>query len=188
MGLVFYKQDAYYSYGFESHFVYSQNSSFWDDVLVIVHINWDRFEVIKSFLNIYGCQFKNVAFYSNGDSSSVEEFYYHSKKFWKIQVNLSNDEDVLKKGYFAYILIADAIERFPGSGGYLFMHDDVFPNFQMLTKLDKRKNWVTHPFGILPNLNTTMNDWYWFQSPYGSSAIKKMLRDIGFHDFQLSIF
>lgn len=75
-------------------------------------------------------------------------------------VNLVSDH----QWYFSYRIIVDAVQRYPGYDGYLFLQDDVILNLWNLQHLDPSKIWMPQPIDVV-DFNNTDYWWYFWQQP-----------------------
>jgi len=100
--------------------------TFFFDVLLIIHFSWPYFDNISFLKEIYESTFPNIVFYA------------HVKKEESPKEVIPIDTS---HGRYQYRALSDAIIRYPGYRGYLFINDDVFIKYWKLNRLDKDKFW-----------------------------------------------
>lgn len=90
------------------------------------------------------------------------------------QKNKSNLVEALdvNKGYFAYMCMSRAMEKYPGYAGYLQISDDVLLNYWNLVGVnrDKIRVYPRYPIGI--------KGWYWWNSRWGWKTCRKAYNEI----------
>ncbi|MGE4168419.1 MAG: hypothetical protein AB7E68_02635 [Candidatus Babeliales bacterium] len=130
-----------------------------DNILLIINYNHPHYESIPFIKELYGPYFANIVFYGTQKHSDVYDL-------------------PLYKGYFSYLSIADAMERFPDYEGYFFVHDDCIINPWRLLRLDRNKIWIPKTFWITDEASTDIGtpinvknphfpSWCWWGSEWG---------------------
>jgi hypothetical protein len=144
-------------------FVSSSYAHNFDNTLLIINYNHPHYESIPLLRSIYGTTFKNIVFYGPEKHADVHFYAHH-------------------KGYFSYLCIADAMQRYPHFDGYLFLMDDCILNTWMLTNMDLTKVWYpkirfirnTRGHAIsLRHGSKNFKDWSWWETQWGHDAMLK---------------
>ena len=86
-------------------------------------------------------------------------------------------------GYFGYICMSRAMQKHPGSSGYLLIGDDVILNYWNLVGLKRDHIWEgpKAPKGMLQFQTGGQNQhqtWYWWNTEWGRGACQKTLNEI----------
>lgn len=137
--------------------------NFFEDLLVIVNFNHPYYVNVPFLKEIYK-DFPHLVFY--GDDTNINP---------PLEIIRCNQE----KGYFAYRVVLDAIQRFPGYNGYLFLMDDLLINPWNLKTKDKNKVWLTALGGrdlrlvALNVMNSLRTDWWFGNERVGLKACRK---------------
>ena len=78
----------------------------------------------------------------------------------------------VNKGYFAYMCMSRAMEKYPGYAGYLQISDDVLLNYWNLVGLDRDK------IRVYPRYPIAIKGWYWWNSKWGVKTCQKAFNEI----------
>lgn len=136
-----------------------------DNVLLIINYNFPYYESIPLLKDIYGKYFNHIIFYGPQKHADVH-FYPH------------------REGYYSYMCIAEAMQKYPQFDGYFFLHDDCILNAWFLENLDTSKIWVPdlpfyqHSRGNPINLQQKEIGWKWWKSEWGRTAIAKAFNEV----------
>jgi len=98
---------------------------FWD-IILIIHFSWPYFDNIEYLKEIYSKEFPNIVFYADIEKEKCPKEIVPIDTF---------------HGSYQYHALSDAIIRYPGYKGYLFINDDVFVKYWKLKRLNKDKFW-----------------------------------------------
>jgi len=129
---------------------------FGDDVLLIVNYNFPHYESIDFLKSIYNPCFPHIVFYGAKDHPDV------------IQLDTY-------RGWYAYAVILDAMQRFPEYQGYLCIHDDCVLNFWNLYRFDKYKIWADgYGRADLAKAKNAIHGWGWWPKSCGYDAVKQV--------------
>lgn len=138
------------------------------NILLIVNYNHPHYESIPLLKKIYGPYFKHIVFYGPYERPDVY-FYPH------------------QYGYFSYMCISDAMQKYPGFDGYLFLHDDCILNAWKIQDLDSSKIWFPL-YGLLTTEEGQGIDlqleahavpgWYWWQTSMGCPAMTAAFNEL----------
>lgn len=126
------------------------------DILLIINYNHPYYESIDLLRKIYRPYFPHIVFYGPEHHNDVE-FCDHYE------------------GWFSYKAIAQAMQKYPGYAGYLYIHDDLIINPNNFERFDKNNIWID-PFTKV-NLELGLDavkHWPWWPRTVGYSAIKKV--------------
>lgn len=128
--------------------------SYFRDILTVINFNRPHYSVIPFIREIYK-DFPHVVFYGDGDLQGPE----HPGVIRCPQ----------NGGFFAYRAMSDAMNRFPGYRGYLFVMDDVLLNIKNLLGKDKDRVWFPglDPSCFMDVLNPHPADWWAWESTFG---------------------
>ena len=125
-----------------------------DDILLIINYNFEHYDSVPFLVELYKPYFPHIVFYGPRGTDQVN-FCDHFK------------------GCYSYKGIIDALQRYPGYAGYLWVHDDAVINPWMLDRFDKTKIWAPQlgftdqPFnGIASLKDPHSTSWCWW--PMGS--------------------
>lgn len=126
-----------------------------DDTLIIVNFNRPHYENIPFIRNVIYKDCPNIVFYGDSDFHNLE----HPSVVGCPQ----------NGGFFAYRATADAMSRFPGHRGYLFVMDDVLLNIRNLLGKDKDRIWFPEldPGYFMDVLSPHPTVWWAWESSYG---------------------
>jgi hypothetical protein len=132
--------------------------NFFEDILVIINFNHPYYKNIPFLKEIYKC-FPNLIFYGDDLPGYSQPGVLTCKQ---------------DSGRFAYRVMLDAIDRFPGHSGYLFFMDDVLLNYWTLEKRDKNKIWFVpfYPNSPTDVIHSDRRDWWWAHKTWGLEACK----------------
>lgn len=135
-----------------------------NDVLLLINYNHPHYESIPLLKKIYEPYFKKVVFYGPTQHPHVIDMPHY-------------------KGYFSYLCIADAMERFPDYEGYLFLMDDCILNPSMIQDFDVTKLSIAHCIeyqkAFLINIkNGPPFYWSWWQTQWGKKAVEATLKKL----------
>lgn len=144
-------------------------------ILLIINYNHAHYESIDLLKKIYSPYFGNVVFYG-------PKAHPH--------INLCEHN----RGYFSYMAIADAMEKYPNFEGYLFLMDDCILNPWLLNGLDSSKIWFGDIPFITQNNGKQINNrgtpikmklgkkaithWAWWQTEWGYEPMKSAFKKI----------
>jgi hypothetical protein len=134
-----------------------EQDAFGEDILLIINYNFAYYNSIPFLKKIYGNFFSNIVFYGPKKDPQVELCEHH-------------------EGWYSYQAISDAMQKFPGYQGYLFVHDDCFINFWNFSRFDKEKIWIVEGGWFSSN-----QPWGWWNKPCGIAAYKKVYNDLDYH-------
>ena len=81
------------------------------------------------------------------------------------------------KGYFAYMCMSLAMEKYPGYSGYLLIGDDLILNYWNLVGLSRNKIWEGPNVPILTEF-TPPEKWSWWYSKWGVKTCQKVYDEI----------
>eukprot|EP00794_Sanderia_malayensis_P014052 gene14052-15513_t len=135
------------------------------DVLIVVTFNFPFYDNIPIIHQLYENVFGKVIYC--GDKPTKGE------RHPDIEVDVGN-------GYFGYICMARAMEKYKGYKGYLYINDDMIVNWWNLLNRDKNKVWqgpeiVDFRQGAYePIIN---KQWIWWDSHMGIAACQKSYKD-----------
>jgi len=71
------------------------------------------------------------------------------------------------KGYFSYLILSSAMDKYSNYTGFLLINDDVLLNPWTFYELDKDKIWEGPKWPITIGNFSKMNRWYWWESRWG---------------------
>lgn len=131
-----------------------------DDILLIINFNYPHYELVNFLKELYSPYFAHIVFYGPTKHKDVELCDHHN-------------------GWFSYKGIADAMEKFPGFAGYLWIHDDLIINPWNLGRFDVNKVWKTTaaPLDLKLGLQA-ITGWTWWPLDVGYSAIQKVYDEL----------
>lgn len=131
-----------------------------DDILLIINYNFPFYDSIKFLKDLYGPYFSHIVFYGPTEHPEVQLCEHH-------------------EGWFSYKGIADAMQKYPGFAGYLWIHDDLIINPWNLTRFDTNKVWnlTLEPKDLNLGMNAVQG-WHWWQKAVGYPAIKKVYDEL----------
>lgn len=139
-------------------------STQFDDVLLIVNYNHPHYESVPLLKKVYGSYFKNIVFYGPTQHPDIIDLPHY-------------------KGYFSYLCISDAMEKFPHYSGYLFLMDDCIINPTVIHNFDNKK--INYAFCIehgksflIPIKQGPPFPWSWWKTQWGKQAIKSSLKQM----------
>ena len=127
---------------------------FGQDILLIINYNFAHYNSIPFLKKIYSSFFPNIVFYGPKKDSQIELCEHH-------------------EGWYSYQAIGQAMQKYPGYKGYLFVHDDCFINFWNFSRFDKEKIWIVDGGWFSSNKASC-----WWNRPCGLAAYKKVYNDI----------
>ncbi len=139
----------------------------YDDILLIINYNHAHYESIPLLKKIYKPYFKNIVFYGPTANPEIIELPHY-------------------KGYFSYLCISDAMEKYPNYSGYLFLMDDCILNPRLIEEFDATKIYyaycVEHQKTFPIDLKTGPSFyWSWWTTQWGSTALKAALNELPMH-------
>jgi hypothetical protein len=152
-------QKSLFLLSFFSCFFHFFAFSDFSNVLLIINYNHPHYETLDFIKELYKPFFPSIVFYGPQEHSDVH-LYDHSK------------------GYLSYLVIADAMKKYPSYGGYLFCHDDCIMLPWQFSSFDTKKIWVPRfPYlssftGNPINLEIGIN-WHFWSSDWCYPAAKK---------------
>ncbi|XP_022794878.1 probable glycosyltransferase STELLO1 [Stylophora pistillata] len=120
------------------------------DIVLVVVFNFPFYSSIPTLSGLYKNAFPTIMFC--GPTESREH---------KIELVQS-----IFKGYFGYMCMSRAMEKYPGYEGYLLIGDDVILNYWNLIGMDRNKIWEGPKVPILSEY-TQPEKWSWWNSIYG---------------------
>ncbi|XP_066917332.1 uncharacterized protein [Clytia hemisphaerica] len=130
-------------------------SGYYKNILLLVNFNHPFYDNIPMIRSLYERAFPNMVFYG-------------TKKSRKFNVHKIESH----KGYFSYIALADAMEKYTNFTGYLLINDDLLIHPWSLLKLDQNKIWEGPKWPIAVANLSAFDHWYWWNSRWG---LKKCL-------------
>ena len=141
-----------------------------ENILLIINFNHAHYESIPLLKKIYKPFFNNIIFYGPSKHPEVVEFHHY-------------------KGYFSYLCIADAMEKYPNQSGYLFLMDDCILHPWFIRELDITKIWYSsimfhlkekgNPINIMQGSSATT--WVWWATQWGLKPTIKTFEEIHDH-------
>lgn len=127
-----------------SNYIANQKIPFGDDVLLIITYNFPHYESVGFLRELYKPWFPNVVFYGPTPHPEVKPVS-------------------LDRGCYAYVALADAIQKYPNFKGYFQIHDDCIVNCWNLLNLNKNKIWVCS-IAAVPITPNGVVEWNWHES------------------------
>ena len=136
------------------HNLFSQSL---DNILLIINYNHAHYESMPLLQEIYEPYFANIVFYGPTKHPDVH-FLAHNK------------------GYYSYLCISDAMQRYPNFDGYFFLHDDCIFGPWLLENADQLKIWLCEMTYIVGTRGDVINlklggnafpKWGWWHTPMG---------------------
>ena len=134
------------------------------NILLIINYSYSHYESIPLLREVYEPYFPNIVFY--GPS-------YHPD----VHVSAFSYE-----GYYSYVCIAEAMQRYSNFDGYFFVHDDCIINAWHFNHLDQNKIWFPkisflhsdsgNPGDLKKGLNA-FSTWKRWKQSWGYEAMKK---------------
>lgn len=123
-------------------------------ILLIINYTFAYYQSIPLLKKIYQPYFgDNIVFYGEQQYPDVIRY-------------------TIRYGQLSYLTVADAIKRYPGYDGYLFLMDDCILNTWLLHDLDKSKIWFAQNICTHAEIGKTINStlgkkastWMWWTS------------------------
>jgi hypothetical protein len=127
----------------------------WHETLLIINYNHPHYDSIPFLKELYGNHFPHIVFYGPANHPDVNQISHH-------------------RGFFAYMAIADAMERYPKFAGYFYIHDDVVIHPWNLRRYDRSKIWCqdTSCFEVINAAKVLAGtSWGWWKTKWGYPAI-----------------
>lgn len=112
------------------------------DILLVINYNHPHYESIPLLKKIYSPCFPNIVFYGPHAYSEINLCHHHV-------------------GFFAYIGLADAMQRYPNYKGYLQVHDDCIINYWNFDRFDLNKIWISKINTTVPLIENGILQWDW---------------------------
>jgi STELLO glycosyltransferases len=126
------------------------DASAWSDTLLVVQLNFGHYEVLPTYVALWGRYFPHMVFYGPEPTPPISERMLAQQRKYRVHTHALDD-----RGYYGYTALADAAERYPYFDGYLLAHDDAFLALWNLAKLPRTSIWSS-----FQSVDVSDN-WYW---------------------------
>ncbi len=125
-----------------------------NDILLIINYNFPYYASIPVLQEIYSPWFPNIVFYGPKPCPGVHLMRHH-------------------EGWYTYLTIADAMQRYPTFNGYLQIHDDCIINCWNFTRFNKSKIWFIDSPSNAQLTKQSLAGWEWWTQKVGYTAAQQ---------------
>ena len=130
------------------------------DVVLVIVFNFPFYSNIPTLTTLYKNAFPTIMFCG---SKETKDYTVEALDVYK--------------GYFAYMCMSRAMEKYPGYSGYLLIGDDVILNYWNLVGLSRNKIWEGPKVPILIEFMPA-EKWSWWYSEWGVKTCQKAYHEI----------